>query len=103
VKNSNLNDLFTQNGTTSHAEDHELACYYAPIIQFDAHELFLRLAAGYTIFKNYNESLSFPRQIELHKMGHPEAAFAIEYAIWWDWDIQHLYELEHIWVYIADG
>ena len=22
----------------------------------------------------------------------------IEYAIWWDWDIQHLYELEHVWL-----
>jgi putative hydrolase of the HAD superfamily len=24
----------------------------------------------------------------------------IEYAIWWDWDIQHLYELEHVWVHL---
>ena len=24
----------------------------------------------------------------------------IEYAIYWDYDIQHLYELEHVWVYI---
>ena len=28
------------------------------------------------------------------------AVLAIEYAIWWDWDIQHLYELEHVWVYV---
>ena len=29
---------------------------------------------------------------------------AIEYAIWWDWDIGHLYELEHTWTYVgADG
>ncbi|RME78835.1 MAG: hypothetical protein D6784_01855, partial [Chloroflexi bacterium] len=34
--------------------------------------------------------------------GSPPAAVAIEYAIWWDWDIQHLYELEHVWVYL-DG
>ncbi len=27
----------------------------------------------------------------------------IEYAIWWDWDIQHLYELEHIWVHLDDA
>ena len=26
--------------------------------------------------------------------------FAIEYAIWYDYDIQHLYELEHVWVYV---
>jgi putative hydrolase of the HAD superfamily len=24
----------------------------------------------------------------------------VEYAIWWDWDINHLYELEHIWTYV---
>lgn len=23
-------------------------------------------------------------------------------AIWWDWDIGHLYELEHVWVYLDD-
>jgi hypothetical protein len=34
----------------------------------------------------------------------PGAVLAIEYAIWWDWDIQHLYELEHIWIFVAvDG
>ena len=32
--------------------------------------------------------------------GQPPAALAIEYAIWWDWDIGHLYELEHAWVYV---
>jgi len=30
----------------------------------------------------------------------PAASLAIEYAIWWDWDIGHLYELEHIWVFV---
>ena len=45
-------------------------------------------------------SPSFPREIQLREAS----ALAIEYAIWWDWDIQHLYELEHIWVYIdGDG
>ena len=27
----------------------------------------------------------------------------IEYGIWWDWEIQHLYELEAAWVYVGDG
>lgn len=32
------------------------------------------------------------------------AALVVEYAIWWDWDIQHLYELEHAWSLVgADG
>jgi glycerophosphoryl diester phosphodiesterase len=40
----------------------------------------------------------------LAETGHPKAALAIEYAVWWDWDIQHLYELEHVWVYLdTDG
>jgi HAD superfamily hydrolase (TIGR01549 family) len=26
----------------------------------------------------------------------------IEYALWTDWDIQHLYELEHVWSYVDD-
>jgi len=100
MKNSNLDDLFAQYDAASYAEDHELARRYAPIIRFDAHEPFLPLAAGYTLFRHAGASLSFPCQIELHKAGHPDATFAIEYAVWWDWDIQHLYELEHIWVYV---
>lgn len=27
----------------------------------------------------------------------------IEYASWWDWDITHLYELEHVWVFLDPG
>ena len=100
MKNANLDDLFAQYAVTSQAEDHELARRYAPIIQFDAREPFLPLAAGYTVFKQDGESPYFPCQIEPHKTGQPEAACAIKYAIWWDWDIQHLYELEHIWVYV---
>lgn len=78
--------------------DHALARRYAPLIRFDAREPFFPSVAGYTLFRQNSASPSFPREINL-----PEnAAFAIEYAIWWDWDIQHLYELEHIWVYV-DG
>ncbi len=35
--------------------------------------------------------------------GADRADAAIEYAIYWDWDIGHLYELEHVWVYVAGG
>jgi len=60
------------------------------------------LAAGYTIFRADDDSPSFPRRIELAPPGKPPAALAIEYAIWWDWDIGHLYELEHVWVFVDD-
>ena len=85
--------------TSAHDEDTALARAHAPLIHFDAAEPFLPLAAGYTVFRANAPSPSFPRTIEL-----PEgAALAIEYAIWWDWDIEHLYELEHVWVYLDEA
>jgi len=76
-----------------------LAERYAPHIYFDRREPFLPVAVGYTIFASPGPSPSFPRRIELA----PPARLAVEYAIWWDWDITHLYELEHIWVYVGEG
>lgn len=76
--------------------DYELALRHAPLIRFDIREPFLPLVVGYTVFREPAASPSFPREIAL-----PEGATcAIEYAVWWDWEIQHLYELEHIWVYV---
>ena len=73
-------------------EARALAACYAPVLRFDAREPFLPLAAGYTIFRHTGTSPSFQRgrQIELVPEGQPPASFAIEYAIWWDWDIGHL-------------
>ena len=80
--------------------DYQLARRFAPLIRFDANEPFFPSVVGYTVFREDAPSASFPRPITLPE----EAVFAIEYAIWWDWDIQHLYELEHIWVYVdGDG
>ncbi len=79
-----------------------LAADYAPLIYFDEREPFLPLAVGYTVFAADGDSPSFPRRIEL--AAGRNARLAIEYAIWWDWDIGHLYELEHTWTYVgADG
>jgi glycerophosphoryl diester phosphodiesterase len=84
--------------------ERDLAARYAPLLRLDANEPFLPLAAGYTIFRRSEASPSFQRgrMIDLAPDGEPPAALAIEYAIWWDWDIGHLYELEHAWVYV-DG
>ncbi|WP_298980831.1 glycerophosphodiester phosphodiesterase family protein [Caldilinea sp.] len=85
-------------------EARSLAARYAPILRFDAREPFPPLAVGYTLFREDGDSPSFPRRIELRRPDSPPAALAIEYAIWWDWDIQHLYELEHVWVFVdAEG
>lgn len=75
----------------------ELCCKYAPIIMFDEREPFLPVRVGYTIFREkVSTSSSFPREIVLSD----GEKFCIEYAIYWDWDIGHLYELEHAWVYV---
>ena len=82
--------------------DRSLATRHAPILRFDANEPFLPLAAGYTVFRENGASPSFQRGrvIDLAPEGETPATVAIEYAIWWDWDIGHLYELEHAWVYV---
>jgi glycerophosphoryl diester phosphodiesterase len=82
--------------------ERDLAARYAPILRFDANEPFLPVAAGYTVFRENGASPSFQRGrvIDLAPEGEIPAALAIEYAIWWDWDIGHLYELEHAWVYV---
>jgi hypothetical protein len=78
----------------STTEDHALAQLHAPILRFDMREPFLPLAVGYSVFRELAQSPSSKFTID------PVSGIAIEYAIWWDWDIQHLYELEHVWVYL---
>jgi hypothetical protein len=56
---------------------------------------------GFSIFRQTEKSLSFHRMIEIDPV---KIAFAIEYAVYFDYDIQHLYDLEHIWIYVGhDG
>lgn len=76
--------------------DYDLAGRHAPRIRFDAREPFLPSVVGYAVFRQSAQSASFPRDIVLPA----NVVSVIEYAIWWDWEIQHLYELEHIWVYL---
>ena len=76
--------------------DFDFARRHAPHLRFDAREPFLPSIVGYTVFRTSGKSPSFPREITLPQ----GAACAIEYAIWWDWEIQHLYELEHLWIYL---
>lgn len=80
--------------------DRALALRHAPFIRFDEREPFLPLAAGFTVFRSDAPSPSFPRRITLRGSDQPSAKVVIEYAVWWDWDIGHLYELEHIWLYL---
>ncbi len=81
-------------------QDRHLAAKYAPIIHCDTAESIPLVAVGYTVFREEKRSDSFPRRT----VAPDECGLVIEYALYWDWDIQHLYDLEHIWVYVAaDG
>ncbi len=82
--------------------DFELALQYAPIIHLDEKDPFPILHVGYTIFREDGPSGSFRRKIQLDTIS-PDTACAIEYAYYMDYDIQHLYELEHAWVYLNDA
>jgi len=74
--------------------DRALAGALAPIIRFSDNEPFLPSKVGITAFSAPRQSPSAELQISFG----PGVARVIEYAIWWDWDIQHLYELEHVWL-----
>lgn len=75
----------------------QLVTTYAPYLLFDENEPFAVNAIGYTVFTETRKSDSFRRVVRVDK---ETVDFVIEYAVCWDYDIQHLYELEHVWVYV---
>lgn len=74
--------------------DIELARRLAPVIRFGDNEPFLPSRVGVSVLTAPGRSPSATLDITFE----PGVAKVVEYAIWWDWDIQHLYELEHIWL-----
>jgi FMN phosphatase YigB (HAD superfamily) len=84
--------------------DRALALRHAPIVWFDDAEPFLPQAVGYAVLRQPTHSPTFERFLHLRVPGGRTVAAVIEYALWTDWDIQHLYELEHVWSYVdGDG
>ncbi len=78
--------------------DAELAARYAPQLMLDSAEPYRPFAFGYTLFRLPGQSPSSKFEIV------PAGALTLEYAIYYDWDIGHLYDLEHVWVHLAgDG
>lgn len=71
-----------------------LARRLAPVLLFSDNEPFLPSRVGVTLMDRPGRSPSAPLDITFE----PGVARVIEYAIWWDWDVQHLYELEHVWL-----
>jgi hypothetical protein len=79
----------------------DLVSTYSPYIYFDCMEPFFPVRIGVTVLEQSGDSPSFRRSFSF---DDPKLKYVIEYAIYWDFDIQHLYELEHIWVYVGrDG
>ena len=76
---------------------HSVAYRHAPVIRCDELEPFSPQAVGYSIHE-----CDGPSDSSTHPVRLRGATRAIEYAIWWDWDIQHLCKMEHVWVYL-DG
>ena len=78
-----------------------IAYEYAPIIYMDKKEPFKIKKVG---FAQYSEdgarSLSFNRRFDFKNFDG--AVKVLEYVYYLDYDIQHLYDLEHIWIYIDD-
>jgi putative hydrolase of the HAD superfamily len=87
-------------GTQPTDTDLDLALRHAPIVWFDDAEPFLPQAVGYAVLRKPTHSPTFERFLHLDLPDGRTAAAVIEYALWTDWDIQHLYELEHVWSYV---
>lgn len=83
-------------------EIRQLAMRYLPVIMKDKNEPFPIRKIGITVFDGPAVSVTFPKlEIDPKQYGWK---MLIEYAIYMDYDIQHLYELEHIWVAVGgDG
>src|SRR5919201_5735814 len=83
-------------------DDCALASRHAPIIYFDAAEPFLPELVGYQVLRQPGPSPTHARYLNLLTPDGRRAGAVVEYALWTDWDIGHLYELEHVWSYL-DG
>lgn len=80
----------------------ELVLKYQPHIYMDKKEPFPIRFIGWTVATVPMESESW-MGLQLDPQAE-NSSFIIEYAIYYDFDIQHLYDLEHIWVAVrADG
>ncbi|TNB47373.1 HAD family hydrolase [Martelella lutilitoris] len=72
-----------------------LAERHRPVLMLDHAEPAPPLAMGYSVVREAQKSPS-----SKFRLTPPDRGAVIEYAIWHDWDIQHLYDLEHVWVHL---
>lgn len=82
-------------------EEKRLAERYLPYFKQDKKEPFSIQGIGYTVFTESGKSNSCRR---VFSFDHTKYQYLIEYAVYFDFDIQHLYDLEHVFVYVGhDG
>ncbi|WP_340398611.1 hypothetical protein [Paenibacillus sp. FSL H8-0079] len=87
--------------TMSETEMLETAMSYAPVLMFDRNEPFYPDFVGVSVLDRSGPSPSFKRDIQFPAEA---VQYVIEFAIWWDYEIGHLYEMEHVWIYVGhDG
>jgi putative hydrolase of the HAD superfamily len=89
-----------------YVKDRDLAHSRFPILRFDRMEPFMPLKVGYSLireptnsFVDYKRMAGTNSEIDLDL---DNLDLVIEYGIWWDWDIEHLYELEAVWAYLDE-
>ncbi len=82
-------------------QEKELVLRYQPRIYQDIREPFPVRCIGCTVFTERKRSESFPKWVV--DPAESGAEIMIEYAVYYDYDIQHLYDLEHIWVGIDEA
>lgn len=79
----------------------EQALRYQPYIAHDRREPFPIRYMGCTVFTQPCRSSSFPKwTVDPEAEG---ARMIIEYAVYYDYDIQHMYDLEHVWVAVDEA
>ncbi len=82
-------------------QQRETALRYRPHIYKDSRDPFPVRYIGCTVFTEKQRSESFPKwEVDPAAAG---VQAIIEYAIYYDYDIQHMYDLEHIWVGVGAG
>ncbi|CAM2847687.1 hypothetical protein [Paenibacillus taichungensis] len=87
--------------TMTEQEMLETAMSYAPVLMFDRNEPFYPDFVGVSILDQSGPSPSFEREIHFPVEA---VQYVIEFSIWWDYEIGHLYEMEHVWIYVGhDG
>ncbi|MBQ9324261.1 MAG: hypothetical protein IJ246_00660 [Clostridia bacterium] len=74
--------------------DWERLMTHQPILHVDRHETIPFRAVGCSVFHASQESRSFPGRV----IRVPENGCVLEYAFYLDYDAEHMYDLEHIWV-----